>query len=320
MSSDISARSKGRLLNIRDLREYKPPPARHLIHSGILNIGSRLIIFGDEGTFKSALAVHAAFSLARASKWMGFSTSQCNILYIQGEMSLSMTKERIEQYCEGSKAIYLARPAKVPNEAQRAEEFAYPPNIIMETLVQDVSLDTQNGYQFLRSELELMITELPEHPIILIVDPLFKLFRYDLVKEEDMKVLTSNLDKLMRDVELFRSHPGMAVIIVHHTRKAQVDKDGNILVSPRSMDMFGSGHLKWWADTIIRSDLDEKDETDSSIRLTFAKHRIARYPPPKRIDLYWDRDTYHPFITNIIRASRPDTIREFRGMDLGLLE
>jgi hypothetical protein len=320
MSSDISVRSKGRLLSLQDLKEYKPLPVRHLIHSGILNVGTRLIIFGDEGTFKSALAVHAAFSLARGSKWMGFETSKCNVLYIQGEMSLGMSKERIEQYAEGSRRIYMARPSNVPDEARRADEFANPPNVIVETLVQDVSLDTSTGLQFLRSEIELMITEMPNNPIILIADPLFKMFRYDLVKEEDMKILTSNMDRLLRDRELFQHHPGMAIIIVHHTRKLQQDKEGHTVTAPGSIDMFGSAHLKWWADTIIRCDLDEEDETDSSISVSFTKHRIAKYPPPKRIDMYWDRDTYHPYITNIVRAKRPESMREFRGVDLALLE
>lgn len=320
MPSSISDRSKGRLITLHDLKEYKPPPARHLIHSGILNVGSRLIIFGDEGTFKSALAVHAAFTLARGSKWMGFDTSKCNILYVQGEMSLAMTKERIEQYAEGSRRIYLARPSKVPNEAERAEEYANPSNVIVETLVQGVSLDTSNGLQFLRNEIELMVTEMPENPIILITDPLFKMFRYDLVKEEDMKILTSNIDKLLMDRELFQHHPGMASIIVHHTRKLQQDKEGHTITAPGSIDMFGSAHLKWWADTIIRCDLDDEDETESSISIAFTKHRIAKYPPPKRIYMYWDRDTYHPFITNIVRAKKPENIREFRGMDLASLE
>jgi RecA-family ATPase len=320
MPSDIHSKSKGRLLNISDLKDYKPPPARHLIHGGLLNVGSRFIIFGDEGTYKSALAVHAGFSLARESQWLKFGTSQCNILYVQGEMSMAQTKERIDQYCAGSKQIYLARPSNVPNEEERAEKYAYPPNFITETLTQDISLDTPNGYQFLRGELEMMVTELPEHPIVLIADPLFKLYRYDLVKEEDMKALTTNLDRLIKDTTLFSHHPGMAVVICHHTRKSQVDKEGNTIQAPGSMEMFGSAHLKWWADTIIRTSLDDNDETDSTIHVTFTKHRLAKYPPPKRIDLYWDRDTFHPYITNVIKPKRPEDIREFRGMELGLLE
>lgn len=246
MASTIHDKSRGRLLSLADLKDYMPPPARHLIHSGILNVGSRFIIFGDEGTFKTACASHAGFCLARGSKWLGFTTSPCNILYVQGEMSMSQTKERMEQYCEGSKVIYAARPVSAPvgTEAERVQAFAYPPNIVIETLTQDVSLDTMSGFNFIRNELELMITEFPALPIVLIIDPLFKTFRYDLVKEEDIKVLTVNVDKLMNDRELFKNHPGMATVIVHHARKAQMDNEGLRIVSPGSTEMFGSAHLK----------------------------------------------------------------------------
>lgn len=320
MSSSIYDKSKGRLLTVKDLQEHKPPPVYPLIHKGILNIGSKAIIFGDEGTFKSALATHAAYCLARGSKWLGFKTARSNILYIQAEMSLSQTKERMEQYCSGSMEIYLARDMKVPDEDARAKEYAYPDNVITEAIVQDVSLDTENGYHFIRNELELMITEMPELPIILIADPLFKMFRYDLIKEDDMRSLTRNIDRLLHDEALFKNHPGMAALIVHHTRKAQMDKEGNVTVGPGSTDMFGSGHLKWWADTVIRTDLDPDDETESTMRVRFTKHRLARYPLPKEIWVYWDRETYHPFIDRVIHAKKPEGSREFRGTDVALLE
>lgn len=318
--SDISDKSSGRLLTVRDLQQYKPPPVWHIVWGGILDVGSRMIIFGDEGTWKSAIVMHGSYCFARGSKWIGFRTSPANILYVQGEMSISQTKERMEQYCEGSKSIYLSRPGDVPTEVDRADKYAYPDNIVIEKTVQDLNLDTMNGYQFLRNEIELMITEMPENPIILIADPLFKMFRYDLVKEDDLRAFTSNIDKLIRDPQLFKNHPGMAAVIVHHTRKPQQDMEGHSMHAPGSIDMFGSAHLKWWADTIIRSDLVASDDTDSTIRLTFTKHRLAKYPPPKEIVLYWDRETYHPYIERITKASVPEDHREFRGVDLGLLE
>jgi len=318
--SDIRDSSKGRLLTLADLREYKPPPAYSLIRGGVLNIGSRMVIFGDEGTFKSAAATHAGFCLSRGSSWLGFKTTQANILYIQGEMSVSETKERIEQYIEGSGAIYSARPGSVPNEAERLKKYKEPDNLVVETLTDDVNLDTISGYNFIRNELELMITHLPARPIVLICDPLFKMFRYDLIKEEDLKSMTSNIDKLRKDTSLFAHHPGMAVIIVHHARKAQVDAEGNRIEGPGSTDMFGSAHLKWWADTIMKFELDSRDETESTVEVKFTKHRLMRYPPPKLIKMFWDRETYHPYIQTIIPASKGEDYREFRGVDLNLLE
>ncbi len=320
MSSSICEKSKGRLLNLCDLHDYNPPPAKHLIHSGILNIGSRMVIFGDEGSFKTAIASHAGMCLTRGSNWLTFGTSSCNVLYIQGEMSIAETKERLEQYIEGSRSIYKARPGTVPNLDERTEAYAMPKNFVVETLTQDFTLDTTNGYNFLKNEIELMITEFPAKPIVLIIDPLFKMFRYELVKEEDIKVLLDNIDRMRLDRELFKSHPGMAVIIVHHARKAQVNDEGQRICGPGSTDMFGSAYLKWWADTILRCDLEPSDETDSTIQVSFTKHRLMKYPPPKRLTVFWDRDTYHPFIEQVITASRPEGMREFRGLELGQLE
>lgn len=320
MPSNIYSKSKGRLLTIHDLQEHKPPPVVPIIHKGVLNIGSKCIIFGDEGTFKSAIVAHAAYCLARGSNWLGFATSKANILYVQAEMSLSQTKERLEQYCSGSMDIYQARVGKVPDEEAKTMAYAYPDNVVTESVIQDVSLDTENGYQFIRSEIELMITEMPSLPIVLIADPLFKMFRYDLIKEDDMRGLTRNIDRLLNDKALFQYHPGMAALIVHHTRKAQVDKEGNVTAGPGSTDMFGSAHLKWWADTLIRTDLDLDDETESTVKVRITKHRLARYPLPKEIWLYWDRGTFHPFIQKIVYPKRPEDSREFRGADLSLLE
>jgi hypothetical protein len=234
-------------------------------------------------------------------------------------MDLSQSKERMEQYQDGSRAIFLAKDLPIPNKDDMANQYAKPDNLIIERVSEDLNIDTENGYQFIRNELKLMITELPLRPIVLVTDPLFKMFRYDLVKEDDIKMYTRNIDRLLKDKELWTHHPGMASIVVHHTRKIQMDKEGNAMPSPRSMDMFGSGHLKWWHDTILKLDLDPDDETQSTIFATFTKHRRARYTPPK-FTIFWDRNTYHPFIQAIHRPRRPDAFREFRGSELAELE
>ena len=315
MPSDIHSKDN-QLYNVQDLIEWKAPPTRSIISDGVLNIGSRLQLFGDEGTWKSALAIHAAFCIATGRRWLGFYTNPANILYIQGEMTLGETKIRIEKYCLGSKNIFIASipvtnstaPASIA-VAPSTDSYAYPTNVIIKG-IEFYHLDEQSGIGSLRKTVELVLSSLPNLPLVIVIDPLYKMFRRNLLDEKDVKYFTDNIDQMRHD------YPTTAYIIVHHSRKASMDAEGNIL-QQGSSDMFGSAELKWWADTIMRTDLDITDETRTIVNITFSKHsRVAAGYLPHLIRARWDKNTLHPHILARLQPKNPEDELDDRGDDL----
>ena len=79
MPSEIHKVDKS-LYTIQDFREWNPPPIRHIIWEGVLDIGQKLQIFGNEGSWKSILALHLAYCLSSGHKWLGFRTSPANVI------------------------------------------------------------------------------------------------------------------------------------------------------------------------------------------------------------------------------------------------
>jgi len=310
------------LYTLEDLAEWKPPPIRSIIWDGVLDVGHRLQIFGDEGSWKSMLALHMAYCVAGGHRWLGFKTSPANVLYIQGEMGMNSVRTRTLKYCEGTKRIFLAKPAQVPNEEERAEEIAYPSNVT--THVTDfLHLDEKAGVTSLRRMLDTIIMFSPNLPIVLIIDPLYKMFHHDLTVGKEVTYFCENMDMLLHDYNLekdgFRRQ--LALVYVHHSRKAGIDEAGN-RTHQGSEDSFGAKQLAWWSDGIINSALDEKDETKTTVILTFTKHgRDAEGFLPKLIRLRWHKETLHPLITHRIMPKFPEDELELRGdIELSQLE
>ena len=98
--SDIHSKSH-HLYTISDLINWQPPHYTSIIHSGILNVKNRMLIFGDEGSWKSILVLHTAHSIARGSRWLGFDTTACNVLRLQAELPMYIDRERTVKYCNG---------------------------------------------------------------------------------------------------------------------------------------------------------------------------------------------------------------------------
>ena len=96
--SDIHEKDK-QLYTIQDLLDWTPPPNYRIISGGVLNVKNRMLIFGDEGSWKSMLALHTAHCISRGSRWLGFRTNPCNVLRLQVELPMYTDRDRIEKYC-----------------------------------------------------------------------------------------------------------------------------------------------------------------------------------------------------------------------------
>jgi KaiC/GvpD/RAD55 family RecA-like ATPase len=276
------------LYTIGDLLEWKPPELTRIIHSGILNTKSRMLVFGDEGSWKSILALHTAHSIARGSNWLGFTTTKSNIFRLQVEMPMYMDRVRVQKYCIGSFNIYKAKNNGLADVATLANAYAYPPNVASRT-EQFIHIDESFGFESLKKNVITCITEMPEAPLVIILDPLYKMFNRDLGKELDVRPMLDRLDLLIEET-------GASVIIVHHSRKAQVDSEGTS-VDMGSQDATGSRAIARWVDTILRIDLLPDDETQSKVLMRFTKHRNAEEPLPI-LTIKWNRGTLHPQVTS----------------------
>lgn len=323
MSSTIHDKDK-QLYTISDLLAWKPPPHYRIISGGVLNVKSRMIVFGDEGSWKSILALHTAHCISRGSRWLGFHTNPANVLRLQVELPMYIDRERIEKYCAGSKQIYLARDGHQSVTADeldrldnKATEYAYPSLIVSRT-EQFIHIDESSGWESLRRNIQTCITELPELPLVVILDPLYKMFNRNLSDEADVKPMLDKIDIIMEDVS--KSIPGLSFIIVHHTRKSKVDEAGRP-IAMGSQDATGSRALLRWADTILRIDPDPSDATMTKVTATFTKHRNAEDVLPTLV-LRWNRDTLHPQILyRIMPKYEDDEELEIRGeLDIAQLE
>lgn len=313
MISEVHGKDKD-LFTIHDLQAWSAPPIRHIIWGGVLDVGHRLQIFGDEGSWKSMTATHMQYCVSTGRKWLGFHTSPANVLYIQGEMGMYSVQTRSIKYCNGTKLIYLAKPGDVPDEVKRAELLAYPTNAYTQ-VVQFFHLDEQAGIASLRRKIDTIITCSPNLPLVLILDPLYKMFHHDLTVAKEMNYFCENMDLLLHDYNTPKDgiNRQLALVFIHHSRKAGTDKEGN-RTTQGSEDSFGSKQLGWWSDTIIKSSLDESDETKTTADITFTKHgRDAEGMMPKIIRLRWNRDTLHPRIVFRTMPHLPEDELELRG-------
>jgi len=281
-----------------------------------------MLIFGDEGSWKSILALHTAHCIARGSRWLGFRTTPSNVLRLQVELPMYIDRERTEKYCAASKNIYLARDghknvasAELDRLDARATDYAYP--LVLNRTEQFIHIDESSGWESLRRNILNCIEELATLPLVVILDPLYKMFNRNLSEETDVKPMLDKIDLIMEDAS--KSIPGVSFIIIHHTRKAITDSGKPI--SMGSQDATGSRALVRWADTVLRIDPDPYDPTLTKVKATFTKHRNATEPLPTLI-IRWDRSTLHPQILSRITPKYDEEEEiELRGeLDIGQLE
>lgn len=293
MSSDIHGKDK-QLYTVSDLLEWTPPKRLRIISNGILNVKNKMLIFGDEGSWKSVLALHTAHSISRGSPWLGFKTYPCNVLRLQVELPMYTDRARIEKYCLASKEIYIARHKDnipEPDLEAAANHYAYPYNAINRT-EQFIHIDEVSGWESLRKNIETCIMFLPEAPLVVILDPLYKMFNRDLNNEQDLKVLLDKADIVMEDFSKYV--PGISFIIIHHTRKSKAGEYGQT-ADMGIQDASNSRSLVKWVDTAIRVYPEPHDKTRTKVKMVFLKHRNAETVLPE-VRIRWDRLTLHPQI------------------------
>ncbi len=206
-----------------------------MIGSGVLAVGGHMMIFGQEGSWKSMLALQLAMCLTSGESWLGFEVPPGGVstMYIQTEVTQVELQKRLAKMWSGwygqQKKPYLIR----------SEGY-----LKLDEAAQMASVD-RNLEQY--------------QPQVLIIDPLFQMMSGSMVDELQVRQL---LDALT----LIGHKRNVAVILITHRRKRG-------LLGASGEDMYGSTWFRAWPDTMIR--IERKGGESDAIDLVFDKVRYA---------------------------------------------
>lgn len=305
--------SKKELYTLSDLDNWTPPKVYRVIDEGVLNVQGKLLIFGAEGSWKSMLALHLSHALATGGKWLGFSTSRCNVVRIQVEMPMYQDKVRTDKYRMGTVQVYVAKhtPQGFSNEQlskveEDAAAYSAPSNVVSAN-IPSIHIDESFGRKKIIDYVGICKAYLPDLPIVVILDPLYKTIGKDI---NDQTVMGNTLNFLDEDMRTY----DFTMVIVHHARKSQPMKDmfGRLTIANMgSEDATGSRYIANWADTILRVDPNLSDKTDTHYNLLFTKHRYAEDILPE-VKLRWNKTTLHPQILSRTRHQDESDFKEIR--------
>lgn len=207
-------------LSTEELINWTPPKVTYLVGNGILLPGSKMIIYGRGGSFKSMLAMDLSSKLATGQRWLGFETHRSRVLNVQEEITQGQYRNRVIKYMAG-------------------HHLTYPSNLWWAT-VPSFKLEG-DGLAKLDANMHNL------KPEVLVLDPLYRITRLDINKPSDAQILIEKLDRLCV------SH-NCALVLISHTRKPS-----NQGVSDWGQELIGASFLFDWADTNLAMELVNND-------------------------------------------------------------
>jgi RecA-family ATPase len=199
----------------KELLSWTPPKVQEVISSGLLLPGSRMILFGRWGSWKSMLSMHMGFCTALGRPWLGFNTTVSSTLILQVEIPRAQLQKRVAKYVAGNQVLTLP-----DNLWFLTEPF--------------IKLDKGIGISKLDAVLSIY------RPRVLIIDPIYKVLSSDITRGYDVQSFLDNLD------ELIAKH-SLSIVLVGHTRKPIPTENGSDL----GHELIGSSYFQDWCDTLV---------------------------------------------------------------------
>lgn len=224
----------------QELLDWQPPEVMEIISQGVLHPGSRAVVFGRWGSWKSMLTMHLGFCLSRAQPWVGFDTTRSPTMIAQVEIPEAKMRERVQKYL-----------------ASEHPGAAWPEGLwfLSEPFLR---LDRESIFKEFQGQLEHY------QPRVLILDPFYRLYSGDINDNHQITRLLDKLDKIALE-------SGMALILVGHTKKLQMLEAGQH--RDWGQELIGGSYIMDWVDTAIAVEPDHDKDTD--LRLHFVKVRHA---------------------------------------------
>lgn len=268
--------------SVQQLISWQPEKRGSIIEEGILLPETRLMIFGQAKAWKSMLSLHTAFVLADGTDWFGFKTTKAATFKYQAELPKAIDRDRVAKYARGVNS--------------------YPPNIFFKTVQERVKLDTSWGIASFNKDVEEVKSRCPNQPLVVILDPLYKLLAGHISDEYDVKKLQDNIDES-------KAKYGYSIIIIHHSRLTRVDSSGAI-IDLGAEESMGSSYFNNWCDTMIRVKLLDPFTEKRNVEVSFELVRNAQTLLPN-FRLQWSRTDLQPTVTKRIQMEFAEpSIRE----------
>lgn len=259
--------------SVHQLINWQPKLQKAIIGEGILLPETRLMIFGQAKAWKSILSLHTAFILATGADWFGFKTTKAATLKYQAELPKAIDRDRVAKY------------AKFAN--------SYPDSVFFKTPQERVKLDTSWGIASLNRDIAEVKSRCPDYHVVLILDPLYKLFAGHISDEYDVKKFQDNLDES-------KEKYSMSIIIIHHSRLVRTDTSGNI-IDLGAEEAMGSSYWNNWIDTMVRVKLLNPYTGADRVEVSFELARNAQAELPS-FQVHWPRANLQPMVTKRSQA------------------
>jgi RecA-family ATPase len=238
-----------------ELIEWQPPPVAEIVSQGLLHPGSRAVLFGRWGSWKSMLSMHMGFCITAGENWLGFDTAPNSVMIAQVEIPEAMMRERVIKYTNAA-GIMDRRPIW-----WLSEPF--------------LRLDREAIFKEFTAEVIL------RKPAVLILDPFYRLYTGDINDNFQITKLLDKLDRLVLEM-------GTAIVMIGHTKKLQPLEPG--VHRDWGQELIGGSYIMDWVDTGIAVEPDHERDTD--VRLHFVKVRHATQEI-RSIKVRVNRNTLH---------------------------
>jgi hypothetical protein len=271
--------------NLTQLLAWQPVHKEFIIDQGILQPGTRMILFGSPKTWKSMSSIHTGFCLATGTDWFGYHTNKQAVLIYQVELPKLSFRNRIEKYNHNI--------------------LGHTHSIFFET-AQRVKLDTSYGLAAIQKSIAEVKARCPNLHLTVILDPVYKLMSGNVADEQDTKRFIDNCDSLIDKEDI-------ALILVHHSRKAKYD-DGGKQFEFGSEDMFG-GELQKWCDTAVSHKLLNPFGAKNKVKVSFDLTRNAD-SILNPFDITWSRTNLLPEVTRTYAPESDEPITNTTVRDL----
>lgn len=233
-------------------REFllNPPPKNKPVVMNYLREEEAMLLSGPPKAGKSFLIVQLALAIATGSKWLGMTCQKKTVLYIDAELSSSMTGERIRDIRERMGISYLPEDLHVINAKTGQKD---------QVTLRDVADDFVHR---IRKE------------EVVIIDPL-----YMFLKDSD----ENDNSKMKKEMEQVRriSAVGVTVIVVHHMAKGT--QAGKMSIDRAS----GAGVLGRFFDSILTLNLLNREATDKA-RPERVEADTRSFQQPMPVNLWFD--------------------------------
>lgn len=179
------------VLTYLDLKKFKAD--KNFLIEGFLYPGSVNMVYSPPAQFKSLLAVGMGFALSNGHNFLGMKTKKAGVLYLDGENSQKIMKERAEQIHKG----------------MGLKRNKFPLYFLKGGLLMDAKKNINLPFLV---EIEALIKK--ENIKVLFFDTLHRFCLYDENSADDLSKLYTEVFKPLADTL------GVAIVFLHHSTKS----------------------------------------------------------------------------------------------------